>query len=244
MKHQNFNPKNPWIFTKKTAFMQRIADRIKKTSVQYIQGQTKLNKVAFKVVDLASRYPLNLSAMTQSRARKSGHGVYNWLGYFEEATGFVHWVVLYEAGKTIDRSEAWRNPRLDPVKLTGYNLVRLARGGVGDALKQPSWTWRYTTRQHDDLRDAIASAVKGRRDLELKKLIHSIYRSPGFAGVRDQVKKMGELVKGDWKRYRSRSEVMPELPKQIGYVRRLENVGDVWSEVVKGNKNERVQKEA
>jgi hypothetical protein len=242
MKAKIFNKSNPWLFTKKTAFMQRIADRVRSSPVQYIQGQVQLSKAAFLVDKLAKRYPLNLLKLTQVRHRKAGQGVYNWLGYYEENTGFVHWLLLYEAGSTIDNTDVWRNPRLDPIKLTGYNLVRRTRQGASNADK-PAWTWRYTNNQNDSLRDAIASAIKGRRDLELKKLIHSIYRSPGFAGVREQVKKMSELAKSDWKRYRSKSEVMPELPKIIGYVRRLGDVGDVWSEIVKGSKNERVQEE-
>jgi hypothetical protein len=240
MKAKIFNKSNPWLFTKKTAFMQRIADRVRGSNVQYIQGQLPLSKVAFLVDKLAKRYPLNLLKLTQVRHRKAGLGVYNWLGYFEETTGLVHWLLLYEAGSTIDGTDEWRNPKLDPIKLTGYNLVRLTRKGT----TEPAWSWRYTSKQHDSLRDALVTVIRGRRDLELQKLIHSIYRSPGFAGVREQVKKMGVLVKDEWKRSRSSAEVMPELPKQIGYVRRLEDVGNVWSEIVKGNKNERVQEEA
>jgi len=240
MKAKIFNKLNPWLFTKKSAFMQRIADRVRGSDVQYIQGQMKLEKTPFLVDKLAKRYPLNLLKLTQVRHRKSGLGVYNWSGYFDEATGFVYWVLLYEAGNTIDNSEPWRNPKLDPIKLTGYELVRLTREGAN----VPAWSWHYTSHQHRQLRDAIVTVIRGRRDNELHKLIHSIYRSPGFAGVRDQVKKMGVLIKSEWARSRSRAEVMPEMPKQIGFVRRLEDVGNVWSEIVKGNKNERFQEEA
>jgi hypothetical protein len=240
MRQKIFNKSNPWLFTKKTAFMQRIADRVRGSDVQYIKGQIELNKVPFLVDKLTKRYPLNLLKLTQVRHRKSGLGVYNWLGYLEEATGLVHWYLLYEAGSTIDETDKWRNPRLDHIRLTGYELVRLTRAG-SDA---PAWSWRYTKHQHDQLRDALVAVIRGRRDNELVKLIYSIYRSPGFAGVREQVKKMGLLVKSEWSRSRSKSEVMPELPKQIGYVRRLEDVGNVWSEIMKGIKNERVQEEA
>ena len=59
---------------------------------------------------------------------------------------------------------------------------------------------------------------------------------PGFSGVRVQVKKLWDIVRAEWKRTRPRTEAVPEIPKNIGYVRRLPNVGMVWSELMKAGK--------
>ena len=70
----------------------------------------------------------------------------------------------------------------------------------------------------------------GKRDLELQQLIHSLVRSPGFAGVRDHVTKMRALISAEWKRRRAKSEAMPEIPRH-GYTRRLEDAGCRLSEL-------------
>jgi hypothetical protein len=64
--------------------------------------------------------------------------------------------------------------------------------------------------------------------------MHSIFRSPGFAGVREQVESVRDLCKSEWKRSRNKSEPMFEIPQRIGYVRRLRDT-EQRSSMVLGN---------
>lgn len=57
MSLEKWNPKNPWIFSKKTVFMQRIADKVRGGCTQYIQGQCKAEKLPFLTQKLRERYP-------------------------------------------------------------------------------------------------------------------------------------------------------------------------------------------
>ena len=43
--------------------------------------------------------------------------------------------------------------------------------------------------------------------------------------MREQVKSLVSLIKEEWKRTRGSKEGMPEIPKVLGYVRRLEDKG-------------------
>jgi hypothetical protein len=89
------------------------------------------------------------------------------------------------------------------------------------------------------MHDEIVRVIRSRHDSRLEQIIYSLHRSPGFSGVRQQVKKLWSLTKKEWNRSRGKSEVMPEIPKNIGYVRRLPDVGDLWSELaIKGKKDE------
>jgi len=234
MQSPSWNAKNPWIFTKKSVFMQRIADRVRNGCTLFLQGQSHLEKVPFLAQKLLDRYPLNLTAMQASRRRKSGGGTYTWVGYYEPEHDLVHWVLLLDPGQVIDDTDKWLSVTQERVKITGYELVRLNRTGAS----APSWTWRYTRLRMDQIRTAFVSAIRGRRDLDFAQLAHSTWRSPGFAGVREQVKKLRQLIVSEWKRARSEAEVMPDLPKQIGYVRRLPDVGSVWSEIMKKEKSQ------
>jgi hypothetical protein len=83
------------------------------------------------------------------------------------------------------------------------------------------------------LRDAIVSAIRHRQDLEIKRLINSEWRSPGFAGVREQVKKMADLIREEWKRSRGKTEPLPEIPQRIGYVQRLPDKGKYIKAILK-----------
>jgi hypothetical protein len=81
------------------------------------------------------------------------------------------------------------------------------------------------------MHDEIVRVIRSRHDSRLEQIIYSLHRSPGFAGIRTQVKKLWDIIRAEWKRTRSKAEVMPEIPKNIGYVRRLPDVGDLWSEL-------------
>ncbi len=75
------------------------------------------------------------------------------------------------------------------------------------------------------------SPIRRHNTQELVRWIDIIWRSPGFAGVREQVKKFADLIEKEW----SRSGVgdMPPLPKGLGYVRRLPDKGKTLSKLIK-----------
>lgn len=220
---------NPFIFTKKTVFMQRVSDLARAGHVKYFLGQTPLEKVAFKVIALADRYPVNLRKAAALEARKSKKSIYRWLGFFDEKTRLVYWVVMAWPGGDFDTQEKWSDALQDRLKVTGYELVRKTRAGA----KTPSWTWQYTSTRMTEIREELIDSIRLRQDVLVTQRIHSLYRSPGFAGIRDQVKKVKQLIDSEWKRIRATSEVRPNIPSVLGYVRRLPDVGLVWSELMK-----------
>lgn len=84
------------------------------------------------------------------------------------------------------------------------------------------WTWRYERDTYESLRHEVIRVIRNRRDDELKTLLAMVWRTPGFSGTRQQVYQLRELVFSEWKRHRGK-ESAPELPKNIGYVRRLKD---------------------
>jgi hypothetical protein len=75
------------------------------------------------------------------------------------------------------------------------------------------------------LRSQFIACIRQKRDRDLAQLIHTTWRTPGFHGAREQVKKFSDLIKAEWKRSRGADEAIPEIPGRIGYVRRLPDVG-------------------
>jgi hypothetical protein len=215
-------------FTRKTALMQRLADHVRTGHRHFVAGQIKLDKVGYFAGKLDSLYDVGQDRLAASRQRKAGRASFRLLMLYQEGHETLLWWLLHTDGRVPDdaQREKWRDALVDPIELTGYELVRLTRPGA----KLPAWTWRYQRQRAQNLRDAILRAVRTKRDDELRQLVDTIWRTPGFAGSRDQVKKMGALIVAEWKRSRG-GDPMPELPARLGYVRRLPDVGMKLSEL-------------
>jgi hypothetical protein len=220
---------DPFVFTKKTVWMQRVGDAVRAGAAYYIQGATRFEKVPVTLQRFGARYHVNLGRASDLRARQAGQDVARWIGYHEESSGLVHWVLLYWPGTSPDPTERWMCPTVDRLQHSGYELVRITKVGAS----RPVWTWRYTKQRYQGLRDQLVGAIRLRQDAAVDQIIHSLARSPGFAGVRTQVKQLWRLIGAEWKRGRSMSEPLPNIPKNIGYVRRLPDAGASWSALAK-----------
>ena len=213
-----------FVFSKKTAWMQRIADVVRTGHHDYVLGQIAVEKAKFLAEKFSKHYDTGLSKLEQSRKRKRGEASFRWLAWHDESTAVVHWVLCKTAGLAPEEAsrEKWQDAssksRLHIVG--GYELLRLTKPQE----PKPTWTWRYSKGHYEGLRDSLIRTIRTRRDDELRQLIHEIWRTPGFAGARDQVKQIKDLIKSEWTRGRG-AENLPEIPERIGYVRRLADRG-------------------
>jgi hypothetical protein len=208
--------------------MQRVSDAVKAGAAYYIQGSTKLEKVPFLVQKFAARHPTNLTSRADLAARKRGETVQRWIGYLDES-GMVNWCLFVWPGKDFDpKSDQWRDPKEHRICHTNYELVRITKPGA----KAPVWTWRYQKAQYEKLHNEIVQVIRVYQDARLEQIIYTLHRSPGFAGIRQQVKKLWDIVRKEWMRRRAKHQ-MPEIPKNIGYVRRLPDAGEMWSDLMK-----------
>lgn len=204
--------------------MQRIADIVRTGHRNYVMGSIPASKAQALECKFQDRHNVRRNKLEASRARKSGLAT-NRLLYWWPGKGsdqFI-WILLHQDGSVSDSTERWRDATKDRIVLTGYELVRITK----PAEPKPVWTWRYSRVRHDELRQQIINAIRTRHDAELQNLINSIWRTPGFAGARDQVKKFKTLITSEWQRSRRKSEPAPTLPGHIGYVRRIEDKG-LW----------------
>jgi hypothetical protein len=223
---------DPFVMTKKAVYMQRIADLARLNHTRYIQGQIAPDKAGYFAAKMDLNYHCFADKVTAFRARKVGFCSSRLLFFHTKSQTNLSWILMVTEGEwpTPHRgNEKWQDPTLPAGRLafSGYELVRHIRSGNAS----PSWTWRYTSRQYDTLRDQIVLSIRRHNNSELEKLIDTIWRSPGFAGVRDQVKKFAELIKGEWTR--TGAGDMPKLPKGMGFVRRLPDKGKVLSKLLK-----------
>lgn len=206
--------------------MQRIADLARTGHTLYIDGVIERSKAAAFAAKINANYCTEESRLQASRRRKSGLAAFRLMFYFCEKNDTLHWVLMRTEGAApeVASRENWVNSSKTYIKLTGYELVRLPR----KKSKTASYTWRYEKDQEALLREEILRLVRAKNEKELADLVSVIYKTPGFAGARAQVKKMRELLEKECQR---RSVPAPDFPERLGYVRRLPSVGMKLSEI-------------
>ncbi|MGK5033200.1 hypothetical protein [Janthinobacterium sp. MDT1-19] len=225
---------DPFIITKKAVFMQRVSDLVGLGYDRYVFGQIPINKVGYFSAKLHLNYCAFDNKLTAHRQRKKGYASSRLLLYFPGGIQQCTWILLLTPGNWPTHhqgNEKWLNPTEKRIEFGGYELVRHIRAGNSES----SWTWRYTSRQYDDLRDSIVLSIRRHHTQHLETLIDTIWRSPGFGGVREQVKKFSDLIKAEW----TRTGVgdIPKIPKGMGYVRRLPDKGKLLSKLLKEVEN-------
>jgi hypothetical protein len=217
-----------FVITKKAALMQRLGDLVRTGHHWYVEGQIPTAKAGYLAGKMDALYQVGLSRLEQSRKRKSGKASFRMLMLHQESHENLLWWLLRTDGTVPPEAERekWHDALADRITLTGYELVRQTRAGA----KVPAWTWRYTKTREQELRDGLVRAIRTKRDDELRQLIQTIWRTPGFAAARDQVKKMKALILADWRRSRG-GDPPPEIPERLGYVRRIPDLGRKLSEL-------------
>lgn len=218
-----------FILTKKTVLMQRLADLARTGHVHYVRGEISPGRAGYMAGKMDEQFSVGLTRLEQSRRRKQGFATFRLLILHREGQSKLTWFLLRTDGKlpAPAEHEKWRNLLDDDrIRLTGYELVRHTRPGAA----APAWTWRYEKDHAQALRDDLLRAIRSKRDDELRQLIHELWRTPGFAAARDQVKKFRQLILAEWKRSRG-TDPKPEIPERLGYVRRLPDVGRRLSEL-------------
>lgn len=210
--------------------MQRISDTVRLNHSRYVYGQISVAKAGYFAAKMHLFYGCYATRLQAHRTREKGFATTRLYFYHPGGDAQLHWILLSTPGEwesPYSGSEKWLDPAVDRIGLTGYEMVRHVRAGNA----KPSWTWRYNSTRQVEIRDAIVMAIRRHNNQDLISLIDVVWRSPAFAGVREQIKKFAALIKAEWTR--TGSGTMPELPKGLGYVRRLPDKGVVLSKLKK-----------
>lgn len=190
--------------------MQRAADLVRTGHTAYVQGQISIDRAGFLAEKFEARYCISKTKLQASRARQVGGASTRLLFLTQESCAVqLHWLLLHYPGDVADTAEKWRDAISDRITITGYELVRLTKPNESN----PVWTWRYCRTRQDELRSQFIACIRQKRDRDLAQLIHTTWRTPGFHGAREQVKKFSDLIKAEWKRTRGADEAIPGRPQ-------------------------------
>lgn len=220
---------NPVVFDRKTVFMQRLADFVRLGYRHYVLGEVRPDRAWALASKFRRLYEVHLHRNQRARARANGEGSAYVLWWQPHAESVVFALLLTpgqhaarQLEKLLDAAE--RDGRMT---LGDYELVQRPRDGKA----APAWTWRLTEEAYEGWRARVLEVVRGGNDFVVQQLITDLTATPGFAGVREQVKKLKALFRAEWARRRGKQS-MPTLPRQR-FVQRLENKGQRLSAVCK-----------
>lgn len=207
----------PAVLLHKSSLLQRLADLVRLGYVCWTAGTVSLHRAPRLAIKFADYYATNLSADQRYRRKRDGRGNAQLLLWREYPTSpEIHWFLLVTAGDHPAHTlERLRNARFDRITVTGYELVQQTRPGQ----EKPAWTWRMSASHYEAWRGSVVEVVRRHADMALAQAWQSLHRSPGFAPIRRQVRKVAALCLAEWKR--TRSGPFPLARIRVPYVSRL-----------------------
>jgi len=221
---------DPLILTKRSA-MQRMTDYARYGYHHFVTGLVPVEKLAPLVSKFTRYYQVHADKNARHRARAKGEGSAYLLLYSDPKSDRVQFILMVTDGDhpahKLEKLKDLREPGTR-LTLTSYELVRQTRSGSD----KPVLTWRMTKDNYEAWRERIRKTVRTKGDKAVTEMLNSLVRSPGFSGIRAQVKKLGQLFRVEWKRSRHRNERAPAVGR-IYYVQRLKNDGMYMSTFIK-----------
>lgn len=212
---------NPVVFDRKTAFMQRLADFVRLGYRHYVLGEVRPDRAWALASKFRRLYEVHLHRNQRARARANGEGSAYVLWWQPHAESVVFALLLTPGQHAARQLEKLRDcgERGSRITLGDYELVQRPREGK----TSPAWSWRMTDEAYEGWRARVLEVVRGGNDFLVQQLIADLMATPGFAGVREQVKKLKALFRAEWARRRGKQS-MPPLPRQR-FVQRLQSTG-------------------
>lgn len=212
--------------TSRTAFMQRIQDRVRAGYTKWIGGEIASEQWPPLAVKFNALYHVSRTTKHRSRARAKGIGSAMLVAYYDARAHMVRWILQVSAGihpahdmEPNMRDATTREGRV-VLPAMGYELVRL----------DGKWTWRMTELHEKSwlsrIRRAASQPDPEQATMLARQIVWSLSRVPGFRGIRrDAFALRGKLLR-DWSRLRSKQDLklLPPRPwPRIGYARRLKS---------------------
>lgn len=231
----------PYVHIKPAVWMQRVVDLVRTGHHWYIAGVCPLERLPELHEKLDRIYDHGMTRMQASRHRRAGGSTARFLSVIRPDGREVDWILLRTNGDlpplAKDIRERWRDPRKDRIEYRDYEIFQMTKIGIG----KPVWTWKFKRDYVNNAREAIIHAIRSNRFEMVNYFLSPILKSPGFAGIRQEVKKFRELVVSEWRKGGKPINKMPEMPPIVGYIRKLADKTEKVSVLLKKLQTNEVQ---
>lgn len=187
-------PFNPIVFESRTRFLQRVQEAVSDGYPHYTEGNVPPTKMPGLCRKFAELYGVDLDKNARYRRQAAGRGNARLVMHFDGTR--VQFVLLVSKGDhPAHQLEKLRSAVAAPIALFEYELVRQTVAGR----QKPSWTWRFTKDAREGWGQRLRLATTHANYNELVQAWYSLYRVPGFNGVRSDVGRLVAQWRATWR---------------------------------------------
>ena len=222
---------NPIVLTSKTIFLQRVQELVGAGYRYYAGGTLELDRAPSLVRKFASTYLVHVDKNERYRRKAAGLGNARvMLRLTEEQT--VDFLLLVTPGEhPAHQLEKLKDATLRPLRYREFELAMLTLKGR----QKPGLTWRWQAETVEAWRERLHLHTA---HLDRKALFndwHSLYRVPGFGGIRRQVGELVAFWRHEWMKLQGAAPCPMSFPHNEGQYRPLPGVtkgedGRYWTQ--------------
>jgi len=210
----------------KSGCMQQMLNYISRGSTRYFQGIVSAKSAVQFVEKFDQKYATGLDK-DQRAYRKKNYGQASARLMLhplqDEDAPTLQWICfLSEGDHPALEEEAILNGDDKRSRLVfdrRFEAIQYTAKGAGK-----SWTWRMTKDALAVQKQKIIDAIRRPRgdEGEIRQLIMSLYKLPGFHGIRGDVAQLTSLAHGEWQRSWRKGDRCPYVKSRAGgYLRRI-----------------------
>ena len=213
---------DPPVHFHKTILMQRILDVVSRGYEQYTSGVVPTHKAAQLYDKFAERYGVHFNANQRAYAKRKGKSNARLFFLYQDGSKDLSWWLLVSKGTGSVHELEQLSYALDKRKRIrigeDYELVRRTRSSAkgGGAV----WSWRMTHCCYERWRERLIAISRSKDAFKTTQAVGSLYRTPGFSGVRHQVGKLVTFLRHQWRRRHGNLDNLVLQPK-LPYLERL-----------------------
>jgi hypothetical protein len=191
-------PFDPLVFTSKTVFLQRVQEAVCDGYRHWTMGSVPLAAAQKLARKFKAAYAVDVDKNERYRRKGLGMGNARLLFRWSEEQHVDFMLLVSKGDHPAHQMEKLIDSARTPVTYRELELVALTFAGRS----KPSMTWRMRadTVEAWQKRLHASTAHYNRRDLFL--CWHSLYRTPGFAGIRKQVGDLVSFWRREWRQLR------------------------------------------
>lgn len=193
------SPYDPLVFTSKTNFLQRVQEAVGDGYGHWISGSLPTSKAPDLVRKFKAAYAVHVDKNERYRRKAAGLGnarlFMRWNG---EELRIDFFLLVSEGAHPAKQLEKLNDLAKAPLVYRELELVALTFRGRS----KPSLTWRMRAETVEAWKQRLHLSTAHNNKRELFACWYSLYRTPGFAGIRQQVGALVVYWRAEWARHR------------------------------------------
>jgi len=224
-------PFDPLVFTSKTNFLQRVQEAVGDGYKYWISGSLVPKKALTLARKFKAAYAVHVDKNERYRRKAAGLGNARLLLRWNEDQRIDFFLLVSEGLHPAKLAEKLNDASKAHLVYRELELVALTFRGRS----KPSLTWRMRAETVEAWKQRLHLSTTHYNRKDLFNCWYSLYRTPGFAGVRQQVGALVTFWRAEWVRHRGKDRCPIAYPHNDMQVRHRpgitrESDGMYWTE--------------